>query len=419
MAITSYSKRIRRVADVARWRLCVGCGACVPVCPQGSIRLANELGDGLRPRIDEGRCKDCGECLKVCIGVEMAHKSVEGAPQYVPGLALSWGPVLEIWEGYAADPDIRYMGSSGGLASSLALFCIERESMQGILHVGTDEEDPLTNQTAYSRSRSEVLQRTGSRYSPASPCDGIGRLESATGPCVFIGKPCDVAGLRKAQELRPSLDRNVGLVIGIFCAGTPATQGTLDLLKRLDIDPNQVEELRYRGRGWPGKFAVKLKGEGGLREVTTYLDAWSFIQKYRPYRCYLCPDATSEFADISCGDPWYRPIREGEMGHSLVLVRTDRGKAILRRAIAEGYVELQQADPGILKNSQPGMQAKRGAVWGRMLAMKAFRVPTPRLGGFSLFQNWLGLSSMEKVRSVLGTARRTIQRRYYRPYDFS
>ena len=414
-----YSKRIRRAVDVARWRLCVGCGACVHVCPEGNIRLINELSDGLRPRVDEGKCKDCGECLKVCIGVEMSHKGVGGAPRYVPRLALSWGSVLEVWEGYALDPDIRYMGSSGGLASALALFCIEREGMRGILHVGIDKEDPLANRTDYSRTRAEVLERTGSRYSPASPCDGFGHIESANGPCVFIGKPCDVAGLRKAQELRPALDRNVGLAIGIFCAGTPATQGTLDLLKRFEIDPIQVEELRYRGRGWPGKFAVKLKGEKGLREVTKYMDAWSFIQKYRPYRCYLCPDSTSEFADISCGDPWYRPIKEDEMGYSLVLVRTDRGKAILRGAIDAGYLKLEQADPGILERSQPDMPAKRGAVWGRILAMRAFGIPTPRLEGFSLFQNWLRLSSMEKARSILGTAKRIIQRRYYKPYNFS
>ena len=58
-----------------------------------------------------------------------------------------------------------------------------------------------------------------------------------------------------------------GITIGIFCAGTPSSQGTLDLLEKQGIDPRTVEEIRYRGNGWPGKFSVKIKGEAAPREV--------------------------------------------------------------------------------------------------------------------------------------------------------
>lgn len=45
---------------------------------------------------------------------------------------------------------------------------------------------------------------------------------------------------------------------------------------------------------------------------------------------------------------------------------------------------------------------------------KAFSIPTPRLKGFSLFKNWLALPVKEKARSILSTARRIVQRKYYR-----
>jgi coenzyme F420 hydrogenase subunit beta len=287
--------------------------------------------------------------------------------------------------------------------------------MHGALHVAADKKEPLTNRTVLSRNRSEILSRAGSRYAPASPCDGLEMIETAPGRCVFIGKPCDVTALRKAQTVRAELDRNIGIAIGIFCAGTPSTQGTLDLLHTLDIDPDRVEGLRYRGKGWPGKFSVKLEGQEKPREVLTYMDAWGFVQKYRPYRCYLCPDGTSEFADISCGDPWHRAIKEGEQGYSLVLVRTEKGRQIIHGAIKAGYVTLRQAEPGVLEASQKNLLTKRGAIWGRLLVMKAFGIPTPRLVGFSLFDNWLKLPLKEKVRSILGTARRIIQRKYFAP----
>ena len=75
---------------------------------------------------------------------------------------------------------------------------------------------------------------------------------------------------------------------------------------------------------------------------------------------------------------------------------------------------LLNADPKTLIESQKNLLSKRGAIWGRLLTMKAFGIPTPRLIGFSLFKNWLKLSLNEKLRSILGTAKRIVRRKYYR-----
>jgi len=210
----------------------------------------------------------------------------------------------------------------------------------------------------------------------------------------------------------------VGVAIGIFCAGTPSTKGTLDLLKKHGIDPADVEELRYRGRGWPGSFAVRLRGDSAWKDLATYEEAWGFLQRYRPYRCYLCPDSTSEFSDISCGDPWYRPTERGKQGLSLVLVRTEKGREIVKGAIRAGYVRLEPVRPDALELSQRELQLKRGAIWGRVITMTALGIPSPQFRGFSLFWNWLKIPFPQKVRSIVGTARRVITRKYYAHDDY-
>jgi hypothetical protein len=45
---------------------------------------------------------------------------------------------------------------------------------------------------------------------------------------------------------------------------------------------------------------------------------------------------------------------------------------------------------------------------------KAFSIPTPRLKGFLLFKNWLALPVKEKARSIFGTVRRIVKRKYYK-----
>lgn len=221
-------------------------------------------------------------------------------------------------------------------------------------------------------------------------------MESAPQSCVFIGKPCDVAGLRNAMKLKPSLAEKVGIVIGIFCAGTPSLQGTIDLLKKMNINPDDLSTLRYRGRGWPGLFTVQLKYVKNKIKTMTYNEAWGFIQAYRPYRCYLCPEATRELVDISCGDAWYRAVKDDDAGYSIVLVRTEKGKQIIRRAIKAGYITIERATPQIPPLPQGGIPGKRGAVWVRVLTMRVVGLPTPKYVGFSLFRNWLAISVFSK-----------------------
>ncbi len=414
--MTMKNRRIKSVVDVAQWSLCLGCGVCVHACPENNIRLVDVPDRGIRPYVELTKCKLCGECIKVCPGIELSHQPFNS--KAIPDLLDSWGPVLEVWEGYAADPDIRFKASSGGAATALALFCLEKENFSGVLHIGTNPSAPLQNVPVFSKSKEELLVCTGSRYSPAAPCEKLNWIEQAESDCVFIGKPCDVVALRKSQVVKPSLGNKGILAISIFCAGTPTTKGTYDLLAVLGIKPDEAEELRYRGHGWPGMTVARIKGNHDEVRQMTYEECWgNILSHYGQFRCRLCPDGTGEFADISCGDPWYREIEPDEPGRSLVLIRTERGHRILHKAMEAGYIELERVQPKVLAASQKSLLNKRQNLFGRLLAMRMMLVPTPRFSGFSLAWNWRRLTWTERLRSILGTFRRVIMRGWLRPRE--
>lgn len=418
MVTPSAAGKIQRALDVARWRLCTGCGACVSVCEHRYIHMANVLSTGILPVLSEEHCSNCGRCLDVCPGWRVPQKVSEQHCPNLSQLVTHWGSVKEVWEGYAVDHQIRFTGSSGGAATAIALYCLETKFADVVLHTGENSEQPWYNETVFSRSRSELTSRTGSRYSPASPCEGLAELEIADAHAVFIGKPCDVQGLRNAQVMSPTLQNKIALAIGIFCAGTPATAGVLTLLERLKMPVAHVGALRFRGNGWPGAFAIKEKGGEQFNPKLSYSESWGFLQAYRPFRCYLCPDGTSEFADISCGDPWYRKTKGNDAGRSLLLVRTERGRKIVNGAVQAGYLHLARVKPEIVDSSQKNLLMKRRTIWGRIATMKAFGLPAPHYDGFPLFENWLELPLAEKTRSIIGTARRILQRKYHRPIDY-
>lgn len=401
---------ILNASHVVAKQLCCGCGVCSYLQPE-QYRMVDVPDMGKRPIAANGGCAR-GESAKlsVCPGINLTHTFDRNDPELLEDLVDGWGPVYEVWEGHADDADVRYSGSSGGVATALALFAISTGAVHGVLHTGARPDAPYLNRTVFSRTREDILATTGSRYSPASPCDGLAQVESAPGPCLFIGKPCDVAAVHAASAERPRLEVNLALTIALFCAGTPSTKGTMELLKKVGInDPTRVTGIRYRGEGWPGQWTVSYTDADGCsaQASMTYEESWGFLQRFRQWRCYVCPDHTGEFADIAVGDPWHKAPGGEELGSSLILVRTRRGRAFLAQARAAGAVSLSKAPARRLRDSQPNLLAARGAMWGRLLALRVMGVSCPTFVGFPMFRYWLSeLGWSGKKGSILGTVKR-------------
>ncbi len=408
--------KIRSIQDVAERHMCTGCGVCAYMQPS-EVRMVDDLGQGRRPVVETG--SDTSDALAACPGIELEHDSAKREPGLMPELEEHWGPVQAMWEGYASDDEIRWLGSSGGAATALSLFAIQEAGFHGVLHVGAREDVPWLNRTILSTSRADLVAATGSRYAPASPGEGLAQVENAPAPCVMVGKPCDIAGARRAADRRPALDAKLGLTIGIFCAGAPSTAGTLEMAERMGFpERGQVDSVRYRGKGWPGHAEVTGRGPGGepAESRLTYNESWGkILQKHRPWRCYVCADHTGEFADIAVGDPWYRDIPEGEAGRSLVVARTARGKAFLERALAAGVLEAEPAAAHLLPAAQMNLLRTRGSVWGRSWACRVLGVAAPRLKGLATFSAWRRhLSLKARAQAFYGTWKRVYTKGLYK-----
>jgi coenzyme F420 hydrogenase subunit beta len=204
------------------------------------------------------------------------------------------------------------------------------------------------------------------------------------------------------------------LVLTFFCAGTPSTRGTLNLLDELDVKPDRVKTLHYRGEGWPGKFRVTTDQQAESKTLS-YKESWGKLTAYRPLRCNLCPDGLGRVADISCGDAWDKYEEDGDPGRSLILVRTEKGRAILEGAWRAGYVTLKRVGPENVLRAQTNLLGRRRALFGRLMAFRMLGVPIPAYQGFSLFRSWRHIGPTEQLRTVLGTLRRIVQRGWLKP----
>ncbi|MBW2245332.1 MAG: Coenzyme F420 hydrogenase/dehydrogenase, beta subunit C-terminal domain [Deltaproteobacteria bacterium] len=412
--------QIQNLRDVVEWGLCIGCGACAYACEQGAVRLVHHRSTGIRPEFIDVGCGDCSSCLPICPGHGVnADTVVQNRPRRTFS-DHEFGPVLEIWEGHASDPEIRSRGSSGGALTALAAYALECEGAGFVVHSEMDPNAPTRNRTCRSSSRQELMSRAGSRYAPSSPCEGLGWIEEGEGRAVFIGKPCDVAAAQEARVRNRKLDEKLGLVLTFFCAGTPSEQGTFDLISSLGVDPEEVTELHYRGAGWPGRFQVSTDRASPAASMS-YRESWGSLTGYRSLRCHLCVDGLGRMADISCGDGWHMygeaesTGRDGaeNTGWSLLLVNTERGREVVKGAIEAGYLSVAPSNADSVFDAQPLLERRR-VVFGRLLALRALLIPVPKYKGFSLLRGFWHLSFEAKLRSVVGTMWRAVKRGWWR-----
>lgn len=402
---------------VAR-HLCTGCGACAALRPD-AIRMVEDPVHGRRPQVARSAAGRAAaeEVAPVCAGLGADHRDLA---RHDP-VDHAWGPVLAVWQGWAADPEIRHRGSSGGAVTALALFALQSGRARGVAHVTARADDPRRNRATISRTRDELLRGAGSRYAQASPAEALGEIAAGDDPVVFVGKPCDVATVSRAVAARPALADRLPLTLAVFCAGAPNLRGTDRLLSALGRPPGAIlTALRYRGEGWPGLMQARWRADDGGETTSIglpYAQGWGqILQAERRWRCRICTDHTGAFADIAVGDPWHEaPQGEAEAGRSLIVARTPRGRALIEAAIAAGVLIAIPEPRDAIARAQPNLEAALGAVWGRRLAMRLAGMPVPDDQGLPLFAAWRALPWRAKLGSVGGTLRRIWRQRLRRP----
>ncbi|MGD9340290.1 MAG: coenzyme F420 hydrogenase/dehydrogenase beta subunit N-terminal domain-containing protein, partial [Chromatiales bacterium] len=223
------------ISDVVACNLCTGCGACAGMFPD-FIRMVDDPENGRRPVVQQSAPGHAAsrKAAALCAGGGSDWSTLPAGDE----IDSDWGPVLAAWEGWAADSDIRYRGSSGGAVTALEDFALSSAMASGVAHIAARADDPRLNEAVISTDRAGLMRGTGSRYAQASAAESLGAVATGNRPVAFVGKPCDIAAVNKAVSRGAVPAENVPLTIAIFCAGTPTLAATERLLDRLGVLKN-------------------------------------------------------------------------------------------------------------------------------------------------------------------------------------
>ncbi len=360
------NKKQSTIKWVVKRGLCTGCGTCVGVCPREASEMVIDNKRGCYiPEIDPKACKECGLCFEVCPGHSFDFKSFNKSLFGEIPDQIALGKYLGCYIGHAGDPDVRFDGASGGVVTALLLYALEKKLINGALVTRMHPNKPLEPLCFVAQTREEILQAAQSKYCPVPANRALKRIINSNGKFAVVGLPCHIQGLRKAEQCITKLRERIRYRISIACSRDFNFYGTQKILKDVDIDPESIKELSYRGLGWPGSMLIKTK-DGGRTEIP-YKEYFSQLGPFSLRRCTLCSDMLGEMSDLSCGDAWVPEVMEKDrFGTSFVLTRTPEAEELIEAAASEERLSLSDLEPRDLASAQNHAIFKKRKLGARM-----------------------------------------------------
>jgi coenzyme F420 hydrogenase subunit beta len=379
-------KKPENIHDVIRHDLCNRCGSCVGLS-DGKMVFGDRTGKYL-PIIKEPLEEKTRELVwKACSGkgfdFPAQRMSVFGDPES----HLYTGHYLDLYIGFAKDPEIRRNAASGGIISAILIWLLEKKMIDGAVVLGMSESEPWLTKPFIATSKEEIMQAAQSKYIISSVNEILPEMGQFKGTLAYVGLPGQVQSIRLLQEMQHPYVRNIKYVFGPFYGNTLHFSSVKSFLRSFgEKDYKQINKLYFRYGEWPGNMRVEMKN--GKHFELPKFHANYLIPFHILKNSLLCTDLSNEYTDISGGDAWAPVYEERGKGFSMVVSRSEKGREILNRMVDGGWLQFDPIDEKeAIEMHSHGYDLKKRGTFIRMQYRSWLGKPNPdygyRLKGFS------------------------------------
>ena len=297
---------------------CCGCTACASICPKDAITMEPDTLGFKYPKVDLGKCIDCGLCEKVCAFNDNYDKSLN----------------LKEPEIYAArHKDMHEIKTSRSGAAFIAISDYILENGGIVYGVGYKDHFRVAHKRATTKEERNEFK--GSKY-VQSDLDGIFRQVKKDlkqgNTVLFSGTPCQTAGLNSyiGKKLRENL-----VLVDIVCHGVPSPYIWRDYLIYLEKKyKSKIIKVNFRDKsriGWSGHIESFVFENGSKIELKIYTNLFQQNIMLRP-SCGNCHYTNfTRPSDLTIADYWgWEKISSNfnidNKGCSLLFINTEKGK---------------------------------------------------------------------------------------------
>lgn len=316
--------RVDQINEIAN--KCMGCMACVDICPINCI-VPNVRKDGfLYSAIDGSKCINCGKCGQVC-PIETKNKNSN---------------LQHLYAAYSKEKLIQSRGSSGGIFELLA----EQFLTEGYYICGAAFDEAMQLKHQIVNSKEDLLPLLKSKYLQSNMTGVYNKIKALLlkGEKVFFcGTPCQVSALKNCISAK--FTKNL-FTADIICHGVPSQKLFDEYLRFLGQEEGgEIQEFRFRvknnrykhahGYSYVIKRDRDCQTKNGVYSQSSYYNAFKNYLIFRD-SCYNCQYSTIErVSDITLGDFWgiekYNFKGNTDKGVSMVITNTLKGESAFGR----------------------------------------------------------------------------------------
>jgi coenzyme F420 hydrogenase subunit beta len=314
--------------DIVEAGRCMGCGACVAVCPYDCL----ELVQGHPSLVKE--CKSCGLCAQACPRYEFSQVQMEN---FVFGRSRKpdepFGVYRRLAVAQATDGEILKTCQDGGVATALLVYALKNGQIDSAVVARSSREKPFYPIPKLASNFTEVLEATGTKYT-CSPNTLLltEACKQKKAKVAFVGTPCQVQAVRKMQAAGLTRQtRCLEFLVGLMCSGCFTYEGLMEnyIRDRLGVDLSGIKKMNIKGK----LLVTTVSGVIGIPLAE--------IRKYQLKSCGACGDFSSELADISVGGV-------GLDGWTLTVMRTEKGEELFSGAEQAGFLRVKYMEANTL-----------------------------------------------------------------------
>lgn len=320
--------------EICNHNECTGCAACRDVCPKQCIIMKPDDMDALHPSIDPNVCIDCKLCQKTCPN----------------NRDVAFYTTQKVWAAWSKDGAVRHTSASGGIACELYKHWLKN----GGVAVGVIYEREKGCHFVLIEDESVLADVQNSKYT-FSDTNQIYKIIKdkliADTPVLFIGVPCQVAGLYGFLKK----DYANLTTVDIICHGMPPAAY---LEQHINSIERRKKEHTYKLFFRDPKYytytftlynkAAKAFYKKKVLNTDNYQLGYHKALIYRE-NCYQCHYARSErISDLTIGDfsglGKCTSFEYDKHNVSCILQNTDKGANLLKAIGEQIYKEERPKD---------------------------------------------------------------------------
>jgi coenzyme F420 hydrogenase subunit beta len=315
--------------DVHKRELCIGCGACVNICPYFK-NYKGKTAQLFPCTLEQGRCY--GYCPKAEVDLDALSQDIRGVPY--DGSPL--GDYREVLAARAGGEMKKGGFQAGGTVTALITLALKT----GLIDAAalTDRES-LTPVSRLVTEWNDVARCASSKFMAAPTLSSVNlAVRQGYQSIGVVGTPCQMVAVAQMKSNPMGEEAHnvpLSLTVGLFCNWSLDTRQLIDLFsEKLDIASIVGMDIPP-----PPANVLVLETENGKVEISL-----SEIKPLIPHTCFICPDMTSELADISVG------MFEGRPGWNTLILRSAKGVELVEHARKAGFLETEDFPSKNLKH---------------------------------------------------------------------